>query len=108
MVRIHQWLVAREKLPAITKHGPDLLLRNALWDAAVAAYGRCNNNGSRSPKIEGLVKKLPEHLRACHERVKEARNKQVAHHDEPEEQREQRSSAAVVFDAAGTTLGLRV
>lgn len=104
LVRIHQFLVQRDKVPSITDDGPTLFSRNALWDAAVTAYGRCNNRGRR-PKLEGLVASLPDELRACHRRLMTTRNTEVAHHDHP---RDQRTSATVVFDEAGTALGIRV
>lgn len=102
--RVNQFLHLRDDLPAVTAHAPDIFMRNALWDAAVAAYGRCNNSGHR-PKIDGLVSKLPTHLRECHQRLMASRDTQVAHHGQP---REHRTTAAVVFDGAGELLGVRV
>jgi hypothetical protein len=105
LLRIVQLLAERQKLSQVTDWSPDIFMRSALWDAAVAAYGRCFNTGTRRTKLTPFIARLPEALQRCHGQIIRARNTDIAHHDHS---RDNELTAHAVFDADGAVVGIRL
>jgi hypothetical protein len=105
LLRIVQVLARREELPALTDDGPTLFTRSAMWDSAVITYGRCFASGTRSTKLTPFVGRLPKELQACHRQILAVRNTEVAHHDQP---REDKVTADAVLDPNGGVAGIRL
>lgn len=105
LLRIVQLLDGRQKMPHISDWAPTLFGRSALWDAAVAAYGRCFNSGTRRTKLTPFINKLPEPLQLCHKHIIKVRNTDVAHHDHA---RDNHLTAHAVLDPDGAVLGIRL
>jgi hypothetical protein len=60
-------------------------VRRACWEAAIAAYSRCFEQGQgvdrqTRTRLDALAENLPPELRECHERIRHYRGKRIGHH----------------------------
>ncbi|MGI9165719.1 MAG: hypothetical protein ACR2G5_04935 [Pyrinomonadaceae bacterium] len=75
---------SQAKDPAIVR--PEFLfVRRACWEAAIAAYSRCFEQGQgvdrqTRTRLDGFVKDLTPELKDCHDRVRLLRGKRIGHY----------------------------
>jgi hypothetical protein len=90
----------------VPDHPTNLFVRRALWEGAVAAYGRTATTGSRQLQINELLEALGPDARRCHDDVMRWRNKHVAHRQD--RQRETVTASAVIDSHHGRVRGVRI